>query len=432
MSAPLIKRFAEAKEKKYTYWKNKPVSKLGDKVHTSDVIDKQPESQFITKYKKDQYTELVSGYSWEKIELGDTERMNVVGTFLTKNYMNNMKSQFIITYDAEFLRWKLNQSGYFLAVLDQSKNMCGLIGYSFKNLQIADNQKLICEPVFMCVDPKYRTKGVSKVLMDETIRQSLMMGVNSGFFCTDRIVPSPIGTLRHYSRPLNYKLLLENKFMEIDNVNIDVAHERSKIKLAPNPNYRLAQKTPENIQLVHDFYTEQMKTYSLHMIMSLKDIENYFFDERYVRTYLVYEIAESSHSSKNKGKKKTVDTTVTTVPVDFVSYNFYDVLNNTNNNIIKASNILMYTSLKTRSDLIIINILKQISFDKCHVVYMSDMMQNSDVLLSNLKTSDQDTDDEEENAIYDLNFLKTGKKTFINLFNWKCAQLTQNMICIPL
>jgi hypothetical protein len=55
-------------------------------------------------------------------------------------------------------------------------------------------------------------------------------------------------------------------------------------------------------------------------------------------------------------------------------------------------------------------------------------MHSSDFILSSVHRPDYDTDDEEENAVYDFSISKTGKKYFMNLFNWKMEDLTQNMV----
>jgi hypothetical protein len=138
------------------------------------------------------------------------------------------------------------------------------------------------------------------------------------------------------------------------------------------------------------------------------------FNEKYVKTVLVMSDDDSVKT-----------------PVDFITYNFYDIINTNNkdgDNIIKTANLLMYSSNEIRPDLIFINILKQMSFDKIHNVFVMDMMHNNEFILSNVKNADEDTDDEEENSTYDMNIGKTGKKLFINLFNWKCGTFKQNMI----
>ena len=107
-----------------------------------------------------------------------------------------------------------------------------------------------------------------------------------------------------------------------------------------------------------------------------------------------------------------------------------DILNpnKETDNIIKTANILMYSSIETRVDVLFVNVLKHINMDKIHLVYINDMMHANDAILSNVKLSNEDTDDEEENATYDFNIIKTSKKTFINLYNWQCGKFKQNMV----
>ena len=56
------------------------------------------------------------------------------------------------------------------------------------------------------------------------------------------------------------------------------------------------------------------------------------------------------------------------------------------------------------------------------------MPHSNKIILSNVKNADEDTDEEEENAVYDMNIIKSNKKIFLNLFNWKCNTFTQNMV----
>jgi len=88
----------------------------------------------------------------------------------------------------------------------------------------------------------------------------------------------------------------------------------------------------------------------------------------------------------------------------------------------------MYSANNVRSDLLFINILKQISYDKIHVIYINDMMHSNEAILSNVKNADEDTDDEEETAVFDMNIVKTSKKTFITLYNIECESLKQTMV----
>jgi len=271
----------------------------------------------------------------------------------------------------------------------------------------------------MCCEKKYRKTGIAKVLMDESIRQARLNGIDKGVFCNNRIAIKPVATLRQYSRPLNYKKLRENDFVEIQGVDDDTVHNKTKINLKPNRRYVFAKKTEKNIDIVHGLYSKYMESFGFRMVLSKKDIENYMFNEKYVKTYLVMSDTDDPNSPNES------------VPLDFVTYNFYDIINTENktgDNVIKAANILMYSSNEVRLDLIFINIMKQLSHDKIQIVYLMDMMQSNEIILSNIKSADEDTNDEEENAVYDMNIVKTAKKIFINLFNWKCESFKQNMV----
>ncbi len=416
----MSKTFCEAKKQKYRYWKNKPVMKLEEKTYKSEQI--KPSKDLFDKYYSENFVKLPLGYEWQIVDLQEQENMLKISEFITKYYRRGTESQYIIQYDPERLRWEMGiqknskgKCGFFMIIknnVDNSLNIVGIIGITYRTVQIFADQVVMTEPMYMCCDKKYRKTGIAKVLMDEAVRQSLMCDIDKGIFCNNQIVPSPVATLRQYSRPINYKKLRENDFVDMGGVDIESVHNKTNINLRPNKKYVLAKKSDQNINIVHELYNKYMKSFNLHMVMTISDIENYFFDNKYVKTFLI------------------MNNDDLTLPVDFISYNFYDLKNTekTENNIITCANILMYSSNETQPDLLFINILKQLSADKIQIVYVTDMMHSNEFILSSVKNADSDTDDNEENALYDMNIMKTGKKFFINLFNWKCQSLTQNML----
>ena len=240
-----------------------------------------------------------------------------------------------------------------------SKKIVGLIGITFRTVQLCGDMMTVTEPMYLCCDEKYKNTGIANILMDEATKQSLMFGFDKGVFCTNYIVSKPITTFRQYARSINYKKLKENEFVEIAGVNDDDVHNQLRINLNPNKKYVYAERNETNIELVHKLYTQFMESFNIHVVMNKSEIENYFFDDRYVKTYLVL----------NDDFE----------PVDFISYNFYEIYNTkkSENNVMKMANILMYTSNEVRADLLFINILKQIAADKIHNVFITDMMHSN-------------------------------------------------------
>lgn len=406
-------KFREANKKEYKFWKSKPVPKLDNKIVESKQI--KTCEQIQEKYSNDNETKLPDNYEWLIINITDDELQTVV-EFLNIHYRSG--TDYVSPFSVDKLRWETMNKGFFVCMkLVNTNNIIGCIGLSEKTLQINSNVETVCEPIYLCCDDKLRATGMSKVLINELIRQGALNNYSVGSFCTNTIIPSPVATIRYYTRPLHYKHLKANNFVNIGDVDDDLAHDRAKIRVVPKNNIvEIAEKTDENIILVSQLYNEYMKSFNLHHVLTLKEIENYFFDDRYVTTMFF------------KNEKEEI--------VDFLSYRFYDIINNDRiistedkyDNVIKATNIFMYTSNYIRSDILLINAFKVISKEKHHLVYVPDMMGSHDVILSSVKKSDEDTLDEEENAMYDQHMIKSRKKQFINLFNWVTPKMTQDMV----
>ncbi|AYV77648.1 MAG: glycylpeptide N-tetradecanoyltransferase 1, partial [Dasosvirus sp.] len=295
--------YKDAKELEFKYWKTKPVLGLKEKNYISSNI--LQEYEIDKKYLKDKQTSLPIGYSWVKVEL--TDNMKNVADFLTLYYLKESNKKYIIKYDPEYIKWQFRNQGYFLVITNLQNEYIAVIGLTPRTVEIYANSIQMMEPMFMCCHPKYRKKGLAKVLMNEATRMASIDGYKYGIFCDNIIVPSPVARIRYYSRPLNYIHLKQNEFVEVSGINDEQVHDKTKIKLRPNKNYVVAKKTIDNIETVHKMYSEYVDSFSLHLTLTLKDVENYMFDSRYVKTIFVLDESEK--------------------PIDFITYNFYDIHN---------------------------------------------------------------------------------------------------------
>ena len=401
--------FREASEHDYKFWKTKPVPRLGEK-SSVDSCQIRNGDFLREKLGKAEETRLPSGYTWRIFDIR-TDDISPIVDFLNTNF----RKGFIINITADKIKWETMNRGFFVSTVKDDK-IVGCLGLTERTIQINSDTKTVAEGIYLCTSDELRSTGLSKVIINETIRRGVLANYDVGSFCTDSIVPSPSATIRYYNRPLNYKHLKENEFVGINDVDDDLAHDRIRIKLKAPRTIYLAEKTDANVKLVLKLYTEYMKTFNLHNVLTLEEVENYFFDDRYVRTIFF----------EDDNKKV----------VDFLTYRFYDI-HNTNrepepdkegSNIIKATNIFAYSSNYHRPDILLINTFKIISREGHHLVYIPDMMESNEVILSSVRKCDEDTDDEEENALYDQHIMKSRKKQFINLFNWKLPLLTQEMV----
>lgn len=405
-----INKFSKAVEHNYDFWKTKPVPKLLQKNIKSKQIKTDAEIQ--ARYGKTEETKLPTGLKWDMIEI-KSDKIKQITDFLCENY----KMDNIIIFTVEKMRWETKNKGFFMCIKkNDTDEIIGCIGLTEKHIQINLENQHVAEAIYLCCNAKMRKSGMSKVLINEIIRQGSLQNYNVGAFCTNMIVPSPIATIRYYTRPLDYKYLKANDFTSVGDIDDDVAHNRIKIKLKPPKTVYIAKNSPKNVKIVHKLYTEYMKTFNLHNILSEEDVEHYFFNADFTKT-IFYE--------DDKGNV-----------VDFLCYRFFNIINikrevtadDKYGNTIKATAVLSYSSNFFRPDIIMINAFKVISLEKHHMVYLPDMMGTNDIILSSVRKGDEDTQDEDQNAIYDQHILKSSKKQFINLFNWECPVLSQNML----
>ena len=394
------------------YWCRKPIAPVGIKIHGVREIqtDKEIQAEIKTIAPK-----LPDGYEWIYTDVSNVEQMQKQCNFLNLHYRRGTNSDFVVRLTPDFLSWEMMCRGLFVSVHDKTGNIVGTVGYTFKNVIVFTKQYVVCEPKYLCCDQSYHKTGLVTKLIDELVRVSVKLGVTKGIGFTNKFIGNSIATIRQYSRPLNYKKLRKCDFIDAEDIDDNELHESLRILLNPNKRYIVAESTQENIDKVYELFNSHMMTFNIHPIFTKEELASLLFNNKFVKTLLV-------HNTEGK-------------VVDFIAYNFYEVYHRNTKyedlkpeNIIRASYILMYTSLETRSDLLMINALKQISKDKIDIVYVNDMMNISDVILSKIKHGGEETDDEEINAVFDMQFIKTGIKHHLVGYNFGCESVRQNML----
>ena len=116
--------------------------------------------------------------------------------------------------------------------------------------------------------------------------------------------------------------------------------------------------------------------------------------------------------------------------VDFLSYFNYTKAIKDSDEQINISHLYLYTCLTEDIQLLISNFIRTVSKNNnSDLITITDNMQNSEALLSELKHFDIDSDNDDYEKVYDYKFGKSPIKSYINLFNWQCPQMKPNQIC---
>jgi hypothetical protein len=130
-------------------------------------------------------------------------------------------------YDTERIKWETNNKGYFL-VIKNNNEIIACVCVSFVSVMLNDKTYDMCNPQYLCCADDYKNHGITRVLVDEVAR---LTNNNTGIFLSNTIIAQPISTIRYYTRPLNYKKLRENDFVEIGGMKDDEIHNKLRINL---------------------------------------------------------------------------------------------------------------------------------------------------------------------------------------------------------
>lgn len=400
----------EAKSHEYSYWKNKPVK------HINDPNNKK--GQYENLKKRSLYSSVepidVKMLDWTSVNLSDDSELNEVTCFINEHYVTDQQEKFTLHYEPQFIKWALGSDGELLT-LKYGSNILGTVGFTIRNMTVENHTGTFGEVNFLCVHPKYRsinkkkstkkTQHIVHVLIDEAIRRIVNKGTVKGIFTTEKYIPTPTATIRFFHRPLNYRKLFKHKFTILPG-DVDSIHTRFAESIEPQEYYKVAKE--DNINEIFDLYNEYAIKYNISVKYSKDELKHYLFSP-FTKTYVM----------ESKGEI-----------VDFVSYYVLSQSVKGSDEKIKGAYLFLYSCNKEDIQLLASNVIRLITRDTdCDVFNVTDVMNNSDFLLSNKKYADEESDQEDYEKSYDHKFIKGSGKLNLNFFNFGTSRMHSGQIC---
>lgn len=363
------------------FWKNKPVMKCGNPI-SSEII--KLDNKKI--YDSDIETSLPQTLKWQIYKKSNDEICN----FLNKFYDTINTTKIVFTND--LIDFLIGDNNVILCVVvKETQSICGLICGSIDNMVIFDKIENFCNVMMLCVDYEFRNKKLSQILINELSRFMFKNhNISHGIFESKTKISMPVTTVCKYIRPLNYKKLIELKFISTQDKDIEKMHKKfllntSNIEYVPMKN--------EYLDDVYKLYLMYMQKFNIHKKYT-KDVFSKKISNNVVKTYVIIQNDKI---------------------IDFASY--IPIKYETNDNqIINVGSVYMYSLLNEVGDVMINNIMKIMLNDNMDAIIMNDTMNGDDILIIG------DEDKELFDKIYEHRFIKRDKK-YLNLFNWQCEQL---------
>lgn len=268
---------------------------------------------------------------------------------------------------------------------------------------------------FLCVHKKLRAKRMTPVLIKEITRRVNLMGIFQAVYTAGVVIPKPIAICRYYHRSLNPKKLIEVKFSHLSQ-RMTLSRTQKLYKLPEYqklPGYR--KMDDKDVKEVHQMLNDYLSKFDLCPVYSIEEVEHWFLPRADVVDSFVVE-DPTSHEILGFSSFYSLPSTVMHHPTYKsikAAYSFYNVGSEKvtlkelmQDALVTAKNVSLIHSFDTYSHNL--NIVSQAGYDVFNAL---DLMDNKTFL-------------------EDLKFGIGDGNLHYYLFNWKCANLQPQQVCV--
>lgn len=285
---PRTKKQALKYENKF--WNKQPVSSIT----SSSGIDGLIKDYKIEDISKNPIN-LPEGYTWETIDIKNKKNRKEIANFLDKYYVEDVTSNFRLSYSADFLKWSLIRPNFdqypdlCFAIRLESENrpLIGFISGIIIDMQINSKTIKIPEVNFLCVHPKLRKKNFAPILIEEMTRRVFSYGFFYAIYTGERYIHKPIGTVKYYHRPLNIKPLLKTGFTATKG-STTAKDLKEYFKLSDKPkNENFVEMQEEHIEEAFNCLRSYLERYNIYEIFSLEGFRHIFYNNKFTTSYVL-------------------------------------------------------------------------------------------------------------------------------------------------
>jgi hypothetical protein len=387
-------------KKESKFWKNKPMMKHIDLYNKSSQITNLNEQKL---YCNEKSNILPDKLDWNITEPNNDDGLNQICNFLNMYYKEENNIQFTV----DFLKFVLGNDGFIMSIISKNSNIiCGAVCVSIKRVVILDRNKNFAHANFLCSHPKFIKKGLVETLMNELIRYiNVNKKIQQGFFITNNNISQPCATIRKYYRPINYHKLAKSDFLKLEGKENTIHNKFALSSIEESTNYISMQK--EHVDKVYELYKIYTSQYNMSIYYTKDELENLLLNNNIVKSYVIL-----SESSKEI--------------IDFVSY-YHIQYKCKNDELVNAGYLFLYSLLNEYSESMLNNLIKIMNKNDIDIIYVNDDKSIINTLLTEKYNSNEDSDIDTYDKIYEHKFIKKEKR-HVYLFNWECPYLSSDKL----
>ena len=253
------------------FWSLQPVQ-INENVREGPVTESKDSSS-------PQFATLPDSMLWEDIDLDRPSNLHDLHDLLYQNYVEDIESQFRLSYTQEFLLWALKPPNFDPSWIFGIKLGIKLVAFisAIPILLRSNNHAFNCAQVnFLCIDKKYRSKNLAPLMITELVRRANFKNVYQAIFTSGKLFSSPLSTAKYYHRPLNFEKLYELGFAELPfYVSLPVMHERCSIKYADTEIMPMRALGKHGIPDILEQLEKHISSFSVSLIFSQTEAEHW-------------------------------------------------------------------------------------------------------------------------------------------------------------
>jgi len=390
-----------------TYWTVNPI--VAD--CQAAPVEQQPKPMFLP-------------YEWATYDSSNVQDMQFICDFLNRYYkLFKSNSKFKFFYTPDYLQWSLGTNNIIIGMRTKvvapdgaatgaatgglatgglaigaadtpTYKLGGIICGSIRSVQLFEKELTMGNANYLCVHPKLHNKNIASLLMDELIRVFATKNIIYGSFASPKLTGRPVCHVEYFHRPLNYKKLQENGFVNLDiDVPIIDTHNLFKIYYKPkNKIIKLTKLNSEYYETVYNLLLKYQEKYNYYeKYTSLASFTNTFINDN-ISSYII--VADNGDI------------------LDFFSY--YKLPYKTpNDTFINAGYMHTYTTNNSTSLTIFKSALLSDEQENLDIFTAPDTMENMDILYDNFSK-----------------FSKSDNKLYLNLYNLTCPVLKSEQVAL--
>ncbi len=380
----------------HKFWSNEPIINFNDlnvKFNEDNCPIQIKNIESIKKIPYDlPFINETNSLSWYQFNFDLESDLDLFTDFLNKYYCDDNSGNFKLTYPKYFLKWFICQPGYYKDLIIGIKYNNNIIA-TIVGIPIYVNVfKYLMKQVeinFLCIDDQYRGYGLAPLLIKEVTRRTNLHDIWQAIYTTYLNLPNNLCKINYYHRNINTIKLLETNFCVLNGNKLDNFLDFHKIN-EPIKQIRLEKLTIDNARQVCYMLNDFLKKYNIYQYFSYEQFIHHFLDNNYMHSYITIE---------NKVITNFISFYV--IPNKIINNKLYDTIN-------KAYLYYYFNYTESLFDIVnnILAIIKNLNIDVVDCLDIFDY----------------------KNIFNDLKFTEGNGYINYYLYNWKCPQITNNML----